>query len=315
MASFYKDFLDKIATPLSGFGIASTDIPNQIMKNLLEPLGSGPMGAQKVSALFGSPDEYFKKYENFEQLYRIALQKEEQSTIITPSQRSSLRGARDAPNIDLTLIKNRREQQRLLQIYYTEILPVESIIRQAGAPGLPLHSSNQYRIASSYLVDMEQGKHHPLLAVVGRTTFNIDPTQSGPAAFGAGISSIPSTASLRSMVENSSKMSSGDLLRPTVGGQIKVFTFDVETSGLGTFDKIRSFAASSMTITNDSKKGVQYKMFGNIIDQHFVTPEMQEYTLGRPGAQPRGLGQAAYEIEQIPNKSAPVVDLTKPRWR
>lgn len=155
MASFFNKLEDKLAVPLSGFGMTNPQqVSASISRNLRNPIGSDPA---KINFLFGSQDDFMSKYRNFEELYKRTLQEELQSTVLSASRKKMIQGAMDAPVINLNLISNFQKRQSLINHLGSEILPMEGLIKNFGAPGVGLPSANLFRAAARYATDMAGG--------------------------------------------------------------------------------------------------------------------------------------------------------------
>lgn len=284
MSNFFENLSKTLTIPLAGFGDrTASQVSARIAQNLRSPLGSQAPGT--IERVFGSEDEFMKRYQNFNNLYKVALKKELESTAISTGQKRMINAAMDAPVINLNLIRNVRERQNLVSMLRNNVVDVENLISNFGAPGIGLPSSNRYRGAARYLIDQRKS-NHPLLALVNSFTFNIDPTKEGAEAFGIGRSNLPSFSALKSAAERSKQMSSGSKALGLLGtGKTKIVTFDVETSGLGIYDQIRSLAASSLEIDSTGKLEIE-----GLINEHFTTPQMGKYTMADPSGRMKGLG-------------------------
>jgi hypothetical protein len=207
MANFYKKLEETLKTPLSTLGATNPQqLSAMISSNLRNPVGADP---NKLKFMFGSEDDFMARYQNFEQLYKAALQEELQSTALSASRKRMIQGAMDAPVINLNLVGNYKARQSLISHLNSEVLPLEGLIKNFGAPGVGMPSSNLFRGAARYMTDMLGGGGHPVLSLINSLTFNIDPTKAGIEAFGYGKSNLPSAAALRASSEMSQRISRG----------------------------------------------------------------------------------------------------------
>lgn len=311
MANLFDKLSSALQTPLSGFGISGVgQVSARIAANLKSPIGSAStMG--NVTRIYGSENEFLKQYQNFNNLYKRALSKELDSTAISAGQRRMIQAAMEAPVINLNLIRNVKERQNLVSMLRNNVLDIESMVKNFGAPGLGLPSSNLYRTAARYLVDQKSGSNHPVLSLINSLTFNIDKTKAGAQAFDVGKSNLPSFSALQNAFEQSKSITSGggifSRLSPT--SPVKVLTFDVETSGLGIYDQVRSLAASSMEIQHGGVVRHQADGFST----HFITPQMEQYTMGGQSGAKTRLGTGVYNVEKQPGDF--VADLTTEQGR
>jgi len=150
---------------------------------------------------------------------------------------------------------------------------------------------------------------HPILSLINSLTFNIDPTKAGAEAFGYGKSNLPSAAALQASASMSQRISRG-----TTGGGIfdfglargdratavgtrslKVFTFDVETTGLGVYDQVRSLAGSTMMVQESG--GPVRQIADQGFSAHFLTPQMEQFNVGSPTTR-NSLGKMVVGLER-----------------
>lgn len=311
MASIFDKLTETLKTPLSAFGVSGVDqISARISQNLKNPIGS-PGTTNALNRVFGSEDEFMKRYENFNNVYKMSLAKELDSTAISAGQRRMIQSAMDAPVINLNLIRNVKERQNLVSMLRNNVIDMESMITNFGVPGLGLPSSNLYRGAARYLVDQKTGQH-PLLSLVNSLTFNIDKTKTGAAAFDIGKSNLPSFSALKNSFEKSKQLSSsggGIFSNPTGTRPVKILTFDVETSGLGIYDQVRSLAASTMEIQHGGT--ITHNADG--FSTHFLTPQMEQYGMRGSSGRTTRLGTGVYEIEKKAGDT--MADLTTAQGR
>lgn len=281
MANFFDRLANTLKLPLSGFGINDPkQVSAAISQNLNNPIG-GPSNAASLGRVFGSEADFMSRYQNFQDLYRIALNKELESTAISGGQRRMIQAAMQGPSINLNLIRDLKQRNNLTSMLRNNVLGIQNMVQNFGAPGLGLPSSNLYRGAARYLVDQRSTSNHPVLSLINSVTFNIDPTKVGAEAFGIGKSNLPSFSALKNAFDQSKRITSGRGALDIFGtGKVNVFTFDVETTGLGVYDQVRSLAASTMEI--DSSNKTRPFLIRNQVDMHFTTPEMGRYTMRDP---------------------------------
>lgn len=159
-----------LQTPLSGFGIEAGQISAAISQNLKNPIGSAAT-MRSVGRIFGSADEFMSEYQNFENLYKLALKKELSSTALSAGQREMVKAAINAPIINLNLIKDFKERTMLQGILDRDILKVEALIKNFGAPGIAMPSANLFRSAARFLVDQSGVQPRGRCASIFNPTF------------------------------------------------------------------------------------------------------------------------------------------------
>lgn len=291
--NIFDKLAQSLTLPLSGFGI--TNVSQSIANNLQNPIGKARSSSlNRLTETFGNADKFMAEYQNFEALYKQALRKELDSTALSASQRQMIKAAVDAPVINLNLIRNVTERRNLVNMFRSNVVNVEGLLKNFGAPGIPLQSSNLYRASSRYLIDRSNAtNNHPVLTFLNSLTFNIDPKKSGLEAFSFGVTNLPSVSALRSADKLSTQISAGQGLFKKTKRPTKIFTFDVETSGLGVYDQVRSLAASTMVVENG--KVVSHNADG--FSTHFITPQMQQYTMRGADEKTVRLGTGVIQME------------------
>jgi hypothetical protein len=301
--NLFNQLSKSLTIPLSGFGISAENVSAHISRNLKNPIGHS--SSQKaLTRLYGSEQEFMANYQNFEQAYKISLAKELDSTAIGASQRRMIQAAIDAPVVNLNLIRNVSERNNLKDLLRTNVLNLEGLVKNFGAPGIPLPSSNLFRASSRYLVDQRGGAVHPAVSLINSLTMNINPEKAGIDAFSFGVSNLPSSSALSQSFETSRRLlsSTGKLFDTTK--PVKIFTFDVETSGLGIYDQVRSLAASTMTLED----GKFNRNNADGFSTHFLTPQMQQYTMRDASGKTSRLGSFVYGIESLKDKDGTMLD-------
>jgi hypothetical protein len=169
-----------------------------------------------------------------------------------------------------------------------DLLNIEGLLNQVGAPSIPLPSSNLITEAGRYGVDT-RGANHYAADLINSLTISIDPTKEGARAFGFGTSGLPSSTTLQNMGRTREILD--DIV--SSGRNAKIITLDTETSGLGAFSEVRSLAGTEMEITGRGVGGVQTPVFS----AHFSTREMQMITVPKAGGGSTNLAEAAFKYE------------------
>lgn len=159
---------------------------------------------------------------------------------------------------------------------------------------------------------------HPFLTLLLNQTFSVDPKKSGAEAFSIGTSNLPSVMALKNSSKIAAQISRGEGVFAKSNKALKIFTFDVETTGLGMYDQVRSLAGSTMLVDEGSRVRISASELNDLVRRgrlsreaadnllenngefstHFVTPQMERYTMRNPdtGLTSRlGTGVAALE--------------------
>lgn len=89
--------------------------------------------------------------------------------------------------------------------------------------------------------------------------------------------------------------------RNTLRKPVNILTFDVETSGLGTYSQVRSLAASQLQVTGGS---VTSAKINPIFSAHFKVGEMESLSMSVKGGSPKKLGTGVFDIERAAERGA-----------
>jgi hypothetical protein len=281
MANILGDYLDMLALPMRGLSIDRSDVASKITKGIRNPIGSAD-----IKRVYGSSDDFMKRYQNLEDVYKVFLAQEMPENI-SVAQKRMLDAAQSSPVMNFSLIKNMANRSELKRMLTDDILNMEGLLRRVGPPSTPLPSSNLITGAARYGIDTRNANHYAA-NLLNSLTISIDPTKEGARAFGFGTSGLPSSTTLENM--GKSKQMLADIVAS--GRNAKVLTLDTETSGLGAFSEVRSLAATEMEV---GRFGA-----GNsnpVLSAHFSTREMQMITVPEAGGGTTNLAKAAFDYE------------------
>lgn len=195
------------------------------------PVITGMIGSDQINAIYGSSEEFIKSYENFQKRYIAAL-----SSNLDPSKAKGvdLSMMRRGQKIDLNLLTT-EAKKRLEKEYIDNVLKLPKLFKEIGLPNTSLPSANLYRELFRYQIDTSS--NHSASILLNRTLLNVDPNAVGMDAFNVGISNL--------MGANKLKQTSTKSLTNLFKGK-KVYTFDVETTGIFQGAQTRSMAIAEM---------------------------------------------------------------------
>jgi len=138
--------------------------------------------------------------------------------------------------IDLSILDD--ETMKMMKGEYLDnVLKLPKLFPEIGLPSQQLPSTNLYRKAVKYNIDTTN-PNHGIIAILNRTVFNINSRVSGIDAFNVGISNIMGLNTLKQITDYE------EVARSLKNSGKKVYTFDVETSGVFEGSEVRSFAIS-----------------------------------------------------------------------
>ena len=238
---------------------ASGDFASYASGKLLDDSG--------FQAIFGTADDFMKRYKSFEEAYQRALE-----TGLDPirASRANVEFLKAGGKIDLSILEKGTRKQ-LETMYRDQVLQLPTILKKYGLPNVELPSANLYRRLFRYEVDTARngsGAMHPAMALLNRIMFNVDPNKQGVDAFNIGISNLIGSRQL-------GQTSAEDVSTILASGK-RVKTFDVETTGVFKGAQTRSMGVTEMY--NGIIKGVEDHTI------NFASPQLGGLTVtGRNG--------------------------------
>lgn len=200
----------------------------------LGPVFTGAITDSIIQNVYGSSEDFLKSYEIFQRDYIQAL-----STDLDAAKASGLDVdmLRRGTKIDLSVLRS-EARERLSKRYRDDVLRLPKLFNEIGLPNVSLPSSNLYRELFRYQI--EAGYDHSAAVLLNRTLLNVDPNKMGYDAFNVGISNLTGARQL--------KQTSTKSLQELFQGK-RVFTFDVETTGVFQGAQTRSMAIAEMSPT------------------------------------------------------------------
>ena len=220
----------KGARIVKGLGSGASSSPGGIIQ--------GRITDEIIERVYGDSASFMKVYESFQSDYIKAL-----STDLDTARASGvdLDSLKRGTKIDLGILK-REAREQLSSRYRNEVLRLPTLFAEAGVPNVSLPSSNLYRELFRYQI--EAGYDHSAAVLLNRTLLNVDPDKIGMNAFSFGSSNLIGVRQL--------KQASTKSLKDLFEGK-RVFTFDIETTGIFRGAQARSMAISEMSPTGDIK--------------------------------------------------------------
>lgn len=202
------------------------------------PVLRGAITDSVIQSVYGNSESFLKSYEAFQKDYIRALSTDLDATRASGVDLDMLRRG---TKIDLGILK-REAREKLSKRYTDEVLRLPALFREVGMPNVSLPSSNLYRELFRYQI--EAGYDHSAAVLLNRTLLNINPNKTGMDAFNVGISNLTGVRQL--------KQTSTKSLKDLFEGK-RVFTFDIETTGIFRGAQARSMAIAEMSPTGDIK--------------------------------------------------------------
>lgn len=191
-------------------------------------------------SIFGTPEEFFQRYESFQNEYLQALERN-----IDPirARNVDIDFLRSGGSINLNVLE-KRTADALRERYMHDVLRLPRLFKQAGIPGVELPSANLFRRAFRYEVDTSRtgGEMHPMQVLINRAIFNVDPAKEGMDAFNIGSQNIMGLRGLK----QTSRSDLGTLLNQ--GRTIKML--DTESTSVFQSHQIRQMSILDMKLEN-----------------------------------------------------------------
>lgn len=240
------------------------------------------------------------QYKNFTEAYQNAITEELRNTAISESKRKLLMTYRHSPTINLNVLSY-QSRQRLRQMFRDDILKIDQLVKQFGTPGFLYPSENTYSLAGRMITDQSSGRH-PFISLIEQLSFGIDTAKTGTRAVDVGYSALPTYEALESAYKQGPSLAEAMDLARRENRAVKLFIYDTEMSGFGTFANVRNLGAVSSTVDE----------FGNftkatpIISYHMKAKEMAEMTVfERSGAFPtQSFADFAFGQEKLSDREA-----------
>jgi hypothetical protein len=240
------------------------------------PVLRGAITDSIIDRVYGNSESFLKSYESFQADYIKAL-----STDLDVSKASGvdLDMLRKGTKIDLGILK-REARESLSKRYRDEVLRLPALFREVGLPNVSLPSSNLYRELFRYQI--EAGYDHSAAVLLNRTLLNINPNKTGMDAFNVGISNLTGVRQL--------KQTSTKNLKDLFQGK-RVFTFDIETTGIFRGAQARSMAIAEMSATGDIR----------LLDEtvSFASKQLTGINVGSTTGATRSLTEMLFEGRKI----------------
>jgi len=196
--------------------------------------GLAPSGLDvaKLQEIYGTPEAFLQRYSEFHEKYIKLLEtgKVNSAKVGRVNLDTLIAGGK----IDLSIL-DEASMAMMKSEYTNEVLKLPRLFAEIGLPGQQLPSTNLYRKAAKYNVDTTN-VNHGIITLLNRTIFNINPRISDMDAFNVGISNLMGVNTLEQTTNYK------ELSDSLVGK--KIYTFDVETTGVFEGSEVRSFAIS-----------------------------------------------------------------------
>lgn len=196
--------------------------------------GLAPSGLDvtKLQEIYGTPEAFLQRYSEFHEKYIKLLEtgKVNSAKVGRVNLDTLIAGGK----IDLSIL-DEASMAMMKSEYTNDVLKLPRLFAEIGLPSQQLPSTNLYRKAAKYNVDTTN-LNHGIITLLNRTIFNINPRVANMDAFNVGISNLMGVNTLE-QTTNYEKLS-----RNLVGK--KIYTFDVETTGVFEGSEVRSFAIS-----------------------------------------------------------------------
>jgi hypothetical protein len=250
---------------------------------------SGPFTAQQAESIYGAASEFvspsgtgpgsrfLQEYQSFQEEYFRAISDKRNlglgKTADPDIQR--LMG-----KIDLTVL-NYQEQQRLKGIFLNKVVQGSNLFNQVGLPGVMLPSANRYRLPFRFNTVSGSGDMHPAQVMLSRMVFNIDKDKVGMDAIGFNLSNIMTAERLQATTKQMTNLS--DIFSNPAPGSApkKIYTIDVETTGVFQGSQVRSMSIAEMNVGAVGEDAV--RIIGEGTDQSFnvlfKSPQLSGYTV------------------------------------
>lgn len=201
---------------------------------------------KNISAVYGSPDDFFKSLEAFEENYYKALSNPLHQA---KGKRVNVDLMRKSGRIDLTLL-NKNIADDLLSQYQNNVLRLSDMMAATGIPGVAMPSANLNRSSYRFAMGEFDGDLHPAQIALNRSVLSFDRRKVGSESLSVGRRNILGSQRLRQL----SGRNMQDVFATSGTSPMRVLTFDVETTGVYKGAQVRSMAGAEMIYDPVTKK-------------------------------------------------------------
>lgn len=268
---------------------------------MTRPISMEGQSGNIIRRLFGAPDEFLERYKNFTTLYNQSLDKELTNPALSPVKRRLINLQKNLPTMNLNLLSFQSKSILEQMMTGPEIANIEGMLNNFGTPASLFPSENIYRLSGKMLTDRTSGSH-PYITWMDGQTISIDPMGKGVSAIGMGKTTIPTYETLKATFENER---GGALLGKIIedirsGGPKSVFTFDVESGGLGVFSPVRSLGGMSMDLGADTLGNLTMSNIESTLAYQFATKDTRGLTYVdavATGRSPKDLAELIFQRE------------------
>lgn len=196
-----------------------------------------------IEQIYGTPEEFMKTYREFEKMYQSAL---DTDLSIGRAQSAYVDALRSSETINLRVL-NKATADRLYNHYINHVLKLPQLLNSQGIPQIEMPSANFFTSAHKYRVEQGTQELHPGQVLLNRTMFSFNKDKAGMDSLAVGRSNILSSQSMERAARQSTPEAVMNILNRMQGGQSKIMTIDVETTGVFETSQVRSISGLEMT--------------------------------------------------------------------
>ena len=247
--------------PLTNFLGMSIDELQQTV-SVSSQFQESPFNYNQANRIYGqvsslAPDQssssaFLQEYQRFQDDYFSTVGNKNN---LAMGQTASANMLRKMGKIDLSIL-NYEQRKRLKGIFFNRVMKGSDLFNEVGLPGLSMPTANLYRSAFRMNVDYGQ-EMHPAQVLLSKMVLNIDPKKRGLEAISFNSSDIMTVDRLLQSTQNLKNAGLGNPQRgianifkdPTK----KIFTLDVETSGVFAGAQVRSMSIASNVLDQSGK--------------------------------------------------------------
>jgi len=249
-----------------------------------------------LTAILGSEQDFLQRYSEFEKNFHLAI---DNKLNHAKGVRVNAQLMKKQGKIDLSVL-NAETADKLYKQYTNDVLRMGELIQKAGLPSIEMPTANLYRKAFKFEVDQSKGILHPAQLLLNRTMFNFNAAKSGLESLTVGRSNILSHSTVSQLFEQSKKFGPSKIFgdAPAVGKQLKILTFDVETTGVTQFSNVRSMSMAEMIMDHTGKITAPETI--KDLSYAFKSPQMAGIKVGSMNGGVQSLHKFLADVEGLP---------------
>lgn len=231
--------------------------------------------------VYGSPDEFLAKYQEFQDKYFAALE----TNLGGKRNRILVEHYKKNSIIDLGLL-DRQARRDLEGFFKNDVMKLQKLIDRVGLPSIQMPSANLYRGVFKFEVDNRDGILHPVQTILNSINMSFNPEGgTGVSTLSLGSRNILGVKAVQNMwtkmrqhVNAAGVADIQKQMDPFQGLNVgqRVATLDIESTGVSRISQVRSAAVSVMQVNSN---GILEAAPSENVHIGFRSPQLHGYNV------------------------------------